>query len=80
MNRVGDFGLTFAILLIFFYFKSVDFSTVFLLAPLMSEFFFTYQIDLVFFTLQYNIHILSFICFCLFVGAVGKSAQIGLHT
>jgi proton-translocating NADH-quinone oxidoreductase chain L len=80
LNRVGDFGLTFAILLIFFYFKSVDFSTVFLLAPLMSEFFFTYQIDLVFFTLQYNIHILSFICFCLFVGAVGKSAQIGLHT
>jgi NADH:ubiquinone oxidoreductase subunit 5 (subunit L)/multisubunit Na+/H+ antiporter MnhA subunit len=80
LNRVGDFGLTFGILLIFFYFKSVDFATVFLLAPLLSEFFFICRYDLIFFTLHYNIHILSFICFFLFSGAVGKSAQIGLHT
>jgi proton-translocating NADH-quinone oxidoreductase chain L len=80
LNRVGDFGLLFAILLIFFYFKSVDFATVFLLAPLLSEFFFTCHIELGFFTLDYNIHVLSFICFWLFFGAVGKSAQIGLHT
>lgn len=67
-------------LLIFFYFKSVDFATVFLLVPLLKEFFFTCHYDLVFFTLHYHIHILSFICFFLFLGAVGKSAQIGLHT
>jgi NADH-ubiquinone oxidoreductase chain 5 len=80
LNRVGDFSLTFAILLIFFYFKSVDFATVFLLVPLMSEFFFTCQLDLGLFTLDYNIHILSIICLFLFVGAMGKSAQVGLHT
>jgi proton-translocating NADH-quinone oxidoreductase chain L len=80
LNRVGDFGLTFAVLLIFVYFKSVDFATVFLLAPIMSEFFFTCSFDLVFVTVHYDIHILSFICFWLFVGAMGKSAQIGLHT
>ena len=67
-------------LLIFFYFKSVDFATVFLLAPLMADFFFTCNLNLVFFSAQYDIHILSFICFFLFVGAIGKSAQIGLHT
>jgi proton-translocating NADH-quinone oxidoreductase chain L len=80
LNRVGDFGLLYAILLIFYYFKSVDFATVFLLAPLMSEFFFTCQIEVGFFSLYCNIHVLSFICFWLFFGAVGKSAQIGLHT
>jgi NADH:ubiquinone oxidoreductase subunit 5 (subunit L)/multisubunit Na+/H+ antiporter MnhA subunit len=63
LNRIGDFGLTFGVLLIFFYFKTVDFATVFLLVPLMSEFFFTCHINLGFFTLHYNIHIISFICF-----------------
>lgn len=80
MNRVGDFGLTFAILLIFFYFKSVDFGVVFLLAPILSDFFFTINFNLFFLTLNCNIHVMSFICFFLFVGAVGKSAQVGLHT
>jgi NADH:ubiquinone oxidoreductase subunit 5 (subunit L)/multisubunit Na+/H+ antiporter MnhA subunit len=80
MNRIGDFGLTFAILLIFFYFKSVDFGTVFLLTPLLSEFFFSVSWDLYFFSFNLDVHVLSFICFFLFVGAVGKSAQIGLHT
>ena len=67
-------------ILIFFYFKSVDFATVFLLAPLVSEFFFTFQLNLVIISLHYNVHILSVICLFLFVGAAGKSAQIGLHT
>jgi NADH-ubiquinone oxidoreductase chain 5 len=80
LNRVGDFGLIFAVLLVFFYFKSVDFATVFLLAPLATEFFFTCQLDLVFLTLRYDIHILSFICLFLFLAAAGKSAQVGLHT
>jgi NADH:ubiquinone oxidoreductase subunit 5 (subunit L)/multisubunit Na+/H+ antiporter MnhA subunit len=33
MNRIGDFGLLIGILLIFFLFRSVDFSFVFALAP-----------------------------------------------
>jgi len=75
LNRVGDFSLTFAILLIFFFFKSVDFATVFFLVPLVSDFFFTFEV----FNTYYNVHVLSFICFFLFFGAMGKSAQIGLH-
>jgi NADH-ubiquinone oxidoreductase chain 5 len=46
----------------------------------MTEFFFSFRVDLIVFSLNYNIHILSFICLFLFIGAMGKSAQIGLHT
>jgi proton-translocating NADH-quinone oxidoreductase chain L len=80
LNRFGDFSLIFAILLIFFYFKSVDFATVFLLVPLMAEFFFVCHWELAGVSLHYNMHILSFICFWLFIGAAAKSAQVGLHT
>ena len=72
MNRVGDFGLTFAILLIFFYFKSVDFGVVFLLAPILSDFFFTINFNLFFLTLNCNIHVMSFICFFFVCGCCRK--------
>lgn len=70
-NRVGDFGLTLGILCIFVIFKSVNYFTVF---SLVSNFVTTsFQI--------YNIsfHALDVICCLLFIGAIGKSAQIGLH-
>jgi len=72
MNRIGDFGLLIGILLLFFYFRSVDFAVVFVLAPYFNliECFF----------LGHSLKILSVISFFLFVGSVGKSAQIGLHT
>ena len=72
LNRIGDFGLSIAIFGIYSTFGSVDYSIIFSLAPIRSEYyvpFFTYQVNL-----------LDFICFFLFVGAVGKSAQVGLHT
>ena len=53
-------------------FGSVDYSIIFALAPRMSD------INVPFFSLSINI--LDFICFFLFIGAVGKSAQVGLHT
>jgi hypothetical protein len=80
LNRLGDFSLIFAILLIFFYFKSVDFAMVFLLIPLMSEFFFVCHWGLAGVPLHYSLHILSFICFWSFIGAAAKSARVGLHT
>ena len=71
INRFGDFGLFIAIMLIFMVFKTLDFGTIFILTPyfFLDNFYFW----------NYNINIIDFICFFLFVGVVGKSAQIGLH-
>lgn len=72
VNRVGDFGLSLGIFLIYLEFGSLDYSVVFSLAPLAQTktfFFFGFTFD--------TITILSCL---LFVGSVGKSAQIGLHT
>ena len=72
VNRIGDFGLSLAMFAIFLVFKSVDFTTVFATAPLFvneSFIFFNIEVDK-----------LTLICILLFLGAVGKSAQIGLHT
>ncbi len=72
LNRIGDFGLSIAIFAIYSTFGSVDYSTIFSLAPNMANY------NIPFF--NYEINLLDFICFFLFVGAVGKSAQVGLHT
>ena len=72
VNRIGDFGLALGIMAIFCVFKSITFPVVFALAP------FACNENIVF--LNYSFHGLSVIAICLFVGAVGKSAQLGLHT
>jgi len=72
VNRVGDFGLALGILTIFVKFQSVDYATVFSIAPIFVGYefsFFNFRFDL-----------LTIICLLLFVGSVGKSAQLGLHT
>ena len=72
VNRVGDFGLALGIFAIFLTFKSIDYATVFAAAPTVigqTTTFFNFEVDT-----------LNLICLLLFVGAVGKSAQIGLHT
>lgn len=72
VNRIGDFGLSLGIFAIFFVFGAVDYSTVFAIASdlLGTKFiFFRMEVDA-----------LSALSFFLFIGAVGKSAQIGLHT
>jgi len=53
-------------------FKSEEFETIFALAPLYANqtfSFFNFEVDQ-----------LTCICILLFIGAVGKSSQIGLHT
>ena len=72
LNRIGDFGIMIGILLVFVTFKAVDYSTIFALTPL-----FTTETILIF---NLNCHLLSLIGIFLFVGATGKSAQLGLHT
>ncbi len=72
INRIGDFGLSLGIFAIFFVFHAVDYSTVF-----SSAYFFTNR---TFVFCNIEVDILTTICLLLFIGAVGKSAQIGLHT
>ena len=72
MNRVGDFGLALGIMGVFLVFKTVDYTTVFALAP--------YFQDTSFIFLGFEVPLLTTICILLFIGSVGKSAQLGLHT
>ena len=72
MNRIGDFGLALAIVSCFYMFKSVNFFVVFSLAAECSE--------KQFFFLNLQLPALECICFLLFLGVMGKSAQLGLHT
>ena len=72
MNRIGDFGFICGFLLIFYFFKTVDFSIVFVLSPLYG----TIAINL----FGFNVICLDIICIFLFIGSMGKSAQVGLHT
>lgn len=72
VNRVGDFGLIIGISLIFVLFKSLNYFVVFPLVGLYTNDIF------IFFDYEFNA--INLICFFIFIGAVGKSAQIGLHT
>jgi len=72
LNRIGDFGLVIGILIIFVEYKAVDYATVFATTPVFVGNSFNF--------LNMDFDLISIICFFLFVGAVGKSAQLGLHT
>jgi NADH-quinone oxidoreductase subunit L len=72
VNRVGDFGLIIAIALIFFSFKTVNFSEIFAIASDHVGHEFTIA--------GFSLNSIDTICILLFVGAMGKSAQIFLHT
>ena len=72
VNRVGDFGFALGIFLIFYLFGTVNYSEVFELIPTISE------KNLFFLGIEVNA--IDLICLLLFIGAMGKSAQILLHT
>jgi proton-translocating NADH-quinone oxidoreductase chain L len=72
VNKIGDFGLSLGIALIFFSFSSFDFSVIFNVVPLF--------LNEKFIFMGFAVDKLTLISLLLFVGAVGKSAQIGLHT
>ena len=65
VNRIGDFGFSLAMFLIFVTFGSLDFGTVFAKAATMP--------------VEAGAGIFTAICLLLFVGATGKSAQIPLY-
>jgi proton-translocating NADH-quinone oxidoreductase chain L len=72
VNRVGDFSLALGICGIFLIYQSVDYATVFASTPLVA--------GETFYFLGFEVEKLTIICLLIFGGAVGKSAQIGLHT
>ena len=72
VNRVGDFFLLLSLFTIYFFFNSLDYDVVFSLVPYILN----YKIVIGIF----EIPGLDLICFLLFLGAMGKSAQLGLHT
>jgi NADH-quinone oxidoreductase subunit L len=72
VNRVGDFGFALGIFLIFYLFGTVNYSEVFQQIPQIID------KELLFLGMQ--VKAIDLICILLFIGAMGKSAQILLHT
>ena len=72
VNRVGDFGFALGIFLIFYLFGTVNYSEVFNQISNITD------KNLLFLGIKFNA--VDLICLLLFIGAMGKSAQILLHT
>jgi NADH-quinone oxidoreductase subunit L len=72
VNRVGDFGFALGIFAVFVLFQTVNLDTIFAAAPS--------KVDAILNVFGHDFHALTIICLLLFVGAMGKSAQLGLHT
>jgi NADH-quinone oxidoreductase subunit L len=72
VNRIGDFGFLLGIAAVLMHFQSMDYIEVFDQAPGLAS-------------ATVNIwgdeswSLMSVICICLFIGAMGKSAQVPLH-
>jgi proton-translocating NADH-quinone oxidoreductase chain L len=84
MNRIGDFAFLLAICTIFLTYRTIDFKVLPYIVNTNYSNFDTVLTENILHDyvniLGYNINVIDFICFFLFMGAVGKSAQIGLHT
>lgn len=82
VNRVGDVGLALAMFVTYSVFKSLDYATIFavipqgasLTTPLLGAPLGPFGL---FFS---NEEVMALIGILLLIGAVGKSAQLGLHT
>ena len=72
VNRVGDFGFSLGIFGTFLVFKTVKLDAILAAAPGMA--------GATFHFLGAPVDVMTCLCLLLFVGAMGKSAQLGLHT
>jgi len=72
VNRVGDFGFALGIGLVLAHFGSLDYAEAFKVAPTMAD----RTVELIP-GVQWSL--LTVACICLFIGAMGKSAQFPLH-
>ena len=72
VNRVGDVGFALGIFAVYVLFGSVSFDAIFAAAPTKAA--------TVLHVFGGSFNAITVCCLLLFVGAMGKSAQIGLHT
>jgi len=72
VNRVGDFGFVLGIAGILYYTHSLHYADAFAAAPKMAH-------AMLPLTSNTSVHAITLICICLFIGAMGKSAQVPLH-
>jgi len=72
VNRVGDFGFLLGIGLVLYHFGSLDYAAVFSVAPQMAD----TKINLIG---NASWSLMTVTCILLFIGAMGKSAQVPLH-
>lgn len=72
VNRVGDFGFLLGIAAIAVTTSSMDYEVIFNVAPHLQDAVLQVTSDI-------QVPLLTFICLALFVGAMGKSAQVPLH-
>jgi NADH-quinone oxidoreductase subunit L len=73
VNRIGDFGFVLGIAAVVYYTGSLDYQSVFAVAPSAFE----GKTMQIVGDLQWQA--ITVACICLFVGAMGKSAQVPLH-
>jgi NADH-quinone oxidoreductase subunit L len=72
VNRIGDFGFALGIFAVFLLFNTLQFDPVFAGAPDVARNTINF--------LGWQVDALTLTCILLFIGAMGKSAQLGLHT
>lgn len=72
VNRIADLAFTVGMLALFYTFQTTEFNVIFGLAP--------YMVDARILFGGTQVSPLTLIATLLFLGAMGKSAQIGLHT
>jgi NADH-quinone oxidoreductase subunit L len=73
VNRVGDFGMILGMGAILTFFGTIDFASVFAQAPAVAA----HTTFAIFANTPWSV--VSIICILLFIGAMGKSAQVPLH-
>jgi proton-translocating NADH-quinone oxidoreductase chain L len=71
LNRIGDFGLAFGTFMVYTFFQSLEYGSIFPMVPFFIE------QGSTFLAAQFNV--LNAMGILFFIGSIGKSAQIGLH-
>src|SRR5579863_9496749 len=71
-NRVGDFGFVIGIAAVFSFTHSLSYGAAFAAAPALAH-------QVIPITSTSGVNAVTLICICLFIGAMGKSAQVPLH-
>ncbi|MEO7241909.1 MAG: NADH-quinone oxidoreductase subunit L, partial [Variovorax sp.] len=72
VNRVGDFGFLLGIAVIWWTFGTLDYAPVFAEAPRLAQ----AMVEII---PGQSWSLMTLVCICLFIGAMGKSAQFPLH-